>query len=295
MDQQIIDLYDRYTHGGIDRRQFIDWVTGLVGGAAGAGAVLALLESNRAQAAVIAEADPRLVVETVTLTSEAADADQNQGVDRIAGYLAKPADGRAHPAVIVIHENRGLNPHIKDVARRFALEGFTVLAPDYLSRAGGTPADEDAARALIGKLTAAEVVVRSRQALTALTDRTDTTGRVGAVGFCWGGGMVNRLAAAEPRLAAAVAYYGPQPPIAEVAGITAPLLLHYAGLDQRINAGIADFEAALKQAGKSYQLYLYEGVNHAFNNDTSAARYDQAAADLAWARTVAFLKQYLGS
>jgi carboxymethylenebutenolidase len=199
------------------------------------------------------------------------------------------------PGVIVIHENRGLNPHIKDVTRRMALEGFLAFAPDYLSLSGGTPSDEDQARDMIGKLTVDDTLTVSEAAVAFLATRPDSTGKVGAVGFCWGGGQVNQLAVAEPKLAAAVAYYGRQPAADQVPNIQAAMLLHYAGLDEGINKGIADYEKALKASAKTYELYMYEGVNHAFNNDTNAARYNKEAADLAWGRTVAFLKKYTAS
>jgi carboxymethylenebutenolidase len=211
----------------------------------------------------------------------------------INGYLTKPAAGGTFPAVIVIHENRGLNAHIKDVARRFAVEGFLAFAPDLLSPLGGTPADADKARDMIGTLKAPDVVGWLQGVATALRARPDVGGKVGAVGFCWGGGMVNALAVAEPTLNAGVAYYGKQPDAAQVPAIQAPLMLHYAGLDERIDAGIPAYEAALKANAKTYELFLYPGVNHAFNNDTSAERYNKAAADLAWQRSIGFLKKYL--
>jgi carboxymethylenebutenolidase len=199
------------------------------------------------------------------------------------------------PAVIVIHENRGLNAHIRDVARRLAVEGFLALAPDMLSGAGGTPADEDRAREMIGALDAGATLAGLAAAVPFLLAHAESNGKVGAVGFCWGGGMANQLAAAGTPLVAAVAYYGRQLPAADVPKVSAALLLHYAGLDQRINAGIAEYETALKANGKPYELHLYEGANHAFNNDTNAARYDKAAAELAWGRTMAFLRKHLGA
>jgi carboxymethylenebutenolidase len=196
--------------------------------------------------------------------------------------------------VLVIHENRGLNEHIRDVARRVAVAGYTALAPDFLSVSGGTPADEDAARAAIGKL---DVVATVQQGVETLAHLATVAGRkaVGAVGFCWGGGMVNRLAiAAGDGLAAGVSYYGPVPgDLMQVARIRAAMLLHYAGLDERINAGIPGYDAALKAAKVRHEIQTYPGVNHAFNNDTSAARYDKAAAELAWARTLGWFKANL--
>jgi carboxymethylenebutenolidase len=211
----------------------------------------------------------------------------------IKGYLAMPTQSEKFPAVIVIHENRGLNAHIKDVARRMAVDGFLAFAPDYLAAMGGTPEDADKARDMIGELKPEDAVATSRGALAALKKHPRGNGKVGAVGFCWGGGQVNALAVADPELAAGVAYYGRQSPAAEVPKIAAPLLLHYAGNDERINAGIAEYEKALKDAGKPYELHMYDGAEHAFNNDANAARYNKQAADLAWERTIAFLKKHV--
>ena len=284
MDQRIIDLFDRYTHGGMSRRAFLDRLATVAGGAAAATALLPLLENNYAQAQTVAETDPRISTETVEIP----------GVPGLKGYLARPRSGGKHAGVIVIHENRGLNPHIRDVTRRTATDGFLALGVDYLSPMGGTPENEDQAREMIGKLKPEDVIASGRAALAYLEGRPDSTGRVGAVGFCWGGGAVGDLAAAEPKLDAGVAYYGRQPSADKVGNIQAPLLLHYASLDERINAGIPAFEAALKAAGKAHEIHLYEGANHAFNNDTNAARYDKAAADLAWRRTIAFFRKHLG-
>jgi carboxymethylenebutenolidase len=258
----------------------------MAGGAAAAAALLGVLQHDYARAAVIAEDDPRLASETVTY--EAAGA-------RVSGYLARLKGGGKRPAVIVIHENRGLNPHIKDVTRRLAIDGFLALGVDALSPLGGTPADEDKAREMIGALNRDETLARYAAAVPFMATRPESSGKVGTVGFCWGGGMANRLAAAGTPLAAAVAYYGMTLPPEEVPKITAPLLLHYAGLDERINAGVPAFEEALRKNGKVYELHVYPGANHAFNNDTNAARYDKEAADLAWGRTIAFLKKYLSS
>jgi carboxymethylenebutenolidase len=284
MDQKIINLFDEYTHGGMNRRSFLDRLATLAGGAAAANALLPLLENNYAQAQVVAESDPRIVTETF----------QVPGVQGLTGYLVRPKAGGKHPAVLVIHENRGLNPHIKDVTRRVATEGFVALGLDYLSPIGGTPADEDKARDMIGTLKAPDIVASGRAAVAALASHANSTGKVGAVGFCWGGAAVNNLAVAEPNLAAGVAYYGRQPAADQVVGIKAPLMLHYAGLDEGINKGIPDYEAALKKAAKTYEIHMYEGANHAFNNDTNAARYKKDAADLAWGRTIAFFKKNLG-
>ena len=286
LDQRSIDLFDQFTHGGMSRRDFMDRLAKLAGGAAAAAGLLSLLQNNYAEAGIAPEDDARLVTETVTY---------EVGGAAMSGYLVRLKGGGKRPAVIVIHENRGLNPHMRDVARRMALEGFLAFAPDALSPLGGTPADEDKARDMIGTLDADVTVARLAGAVPFLAAHPGCTGKVGAVGFCWGGGMVNRLAAAGTSLAAGVPYYGRQLPAAEVPKITAPLLLHYAGLDERINAGIKEYAAALKASGKTYEIHIYDGVNHAFNNDTNAARYDKAAADLAWGRTVAFLHRYLGT
>lgn len=285
MDQRIIDLYDDFTHGALTRRAFLDRLATLAGGAVAASALLPLLQNNYALAQTVPEADPRITTETLAVP----------GVQGLNGYLVKPKAGGKCPAVIVIHENRGLNPHIKDVTRRLATDGFVALGVDYLSPMGGTPADEDKARDMIGTLKAPDAVTSSRAALAALKGHPDVTGKVGAVGFCWGGGQVNALAVADPTLDAGVAYYGRQAPADAVASIKAPLLLHYAENDAGINPGIAAYEAALKAAGKTYELHMYPGAQHAFNNDTNAARYNKEAADLAWGRTLAFFRKNLGA
>ncbi len=281
MDQKYIDLFDRFTHGTMSRRDFLERLGQLAGSTVSASALLGALENNYANATMVPEEHPRLrsgfqVIDT-----------------NVAGYLSVPLGGDVQPAVIVIHENRGLNPHIKDVTRRMALEGFVAFAPDYLFALGGTPDDAGKARDMIGTLKPADILAVQRALLAVNKFPTNKKNRTGAMGFCWGGGQVNRLAVADPLLKAGVAYYGAQPAAEEVPKITAPLLLHYAGLDERINAGIPAFEGALKANNKTYELHIYEGVNHAFNNDTNEARYNKEAADLAWSRTVAFLKKYL--
>ncbi len=268
MDQKIITLFDTYTHGGMSRRAFLDRLTLAAGSAAAATALLPILENNYAHAAMVPENDPRLVLT------------EGELAPGIKGLLAIPKDATGKlPAVLVIHENRGLNPHIKDVTRRMALEGFVAFGADYLAPLGGTPVDEEKGKEMIGTLKPDDVVAYSQAAIKALIAHPQGTGKAGAMGFCWGGGAVNSLAVVDPTLAAGVAYYGRQAPAADVAKITAPLMLHYASLDERINAGIAEYEAALKAAGKSYELHMYDGVNHAFNNDTNAARYNKEAAD----------------
>jgi carboxymethylenebutenolidase len=286
LDQRIINLYDHFTHGGMSRRAFFDELAKLAGSTAAATALLPILQNDYARAAVVPDNDPRLVSERVSF-------DTPKG--KVGGYLTRLAAKGRRPAVLVIHENRGLNPHLEDVARRLALEGFLAFAIDLLSLVGGTPRNEDEARALHPKLNIDDAVAALVGAVEFLKQNPESTGKVGAVGFCFGGGMVNRLAVASPGLDAGVAYYGPQPPAAQVPNIRAPLLLHYAGNDANINAGIPAYEAALKASNKNYTIYVYPGVQHAFNNDTGAARYNKEAADLAWGRTLAFLKQTLGA
>jgi carboxymethylenebutenolidase len=284
MDQRIIDLYDDFTHGGMNRRAFLDRLAEIAGSGAAALALLPLLQNDYARAATVPADDPRLAIDIVSYDA--------QGT-RISGYLARLKSKGKRPAVIVIHENRGLNPHIQDIARRLALEGFLAYAVDMLSPLGGTPTDEDKGRDMIATLDAGETARRIAAAVPFLAGHAESTGKVGAVGFCWGGGMVNRIAVLAPDLKAGVAYYGAQVPADQVKAIHAALLLHYAGLDQRINAGIAAYEAALKAAGKQFSVYIYPDVNHAFNNDTGD-RYNKRAADLAWTRTIAFFNEQLG-
>ncbi|MDH3230109.1 MAG: dienelactone hydrolase family protein [Alphaproteobacteria bacterium] len=283
--QEMVLLYDEYTHVTLDRRRFMDRMTKLAGSTAAAAAIVPLLEANYAHAAMVAADDSRLKTETVTIPGAEAG---------LTGYLAIPANAAGKlPGVVVIHENRGLNPHIQDVARRAALEGFVALAPDFLSPVGGTPDDQDKARDMIRALDGAATVNNAVAAAAFLDAHAASTGKTGAVGFCWGGGMVNQLAVHSAQLDAGVAFYGRQPDSADVPKIRARMLLHYAGLDERINKGIADYEAALKAAGVDYTVYMYDNVNHAFHNDTSETRYDAAAAKLAWSRTIAFFKEAL--
>lgn len=283
MDPRCIRLYDAYTHTPLPRREFLARLTSLVGSAAAAAALLPLLE-GRARADVVPPDDPRL--ETSRVGFPGANGE-------LRGYLARPLGEGPWPCVLVIHENRGLNAHIEDVSRRLALAGFVALAPDALSGSGGTPADQDEARALIRALEPDAALADYGAAARFLAEREDGNGKVGCVGFCWGGGMSNRLAATGG-VAAAVVYYGRAAPLEEVPAIACPLLLHHAGLDERINGGLPAFEAALKEHSKPYTLHLYEGVNHAFNNDTNEARYDAEAAALAWSRTLDFFKSTLG-
>jgi len=286
MDQRIIDLYDDFTHGGMNRRAFLDRLAALAGSTAAATTLLTVLQNNYAQAQTIPENDPRITAETVDIP----------GAQGLKGYLVKPKDAAGKlPTVIVVHENRGLNPHIKDVTRRMAAEGFIALGLDYLSPMGGTPADEDKGRDMIGQLKGPDMIAYGKAAVAYLKTRPDSNGKVGAIGFCWGGGAVNTLAVNEPNLNAGVAYYGGQPKAEDVPKINAAMMMHYGSLDERINAGIPAYEGALKQAGKTYEIYVYEGANHAFNNDTGGPRYNKAAADLAYSRTLAFFKDNLGA
>ncbi|MEO9168300.1 MAG: dienelactone hydrolase family protein [Aestuariivirga sp.] len=281
MDQKFINLFDIYTHGGMKRREFLEKLKVLAGTAVLA-PILAQLENSYAYADTIKPDDPRLTTKEIEILPD------------INGYLAMPKDAKGPlGGVMVIHENRGLNPHIKDIVRRVALEGYVAFGTDYLSMQGGTPADEDKARDMIGTLKPEDINATSFDVRDALSSYKGVNGKVGALGFCWGGGFVNSLAVADPKLNVGVAYYGMQPAAADVAKIQAPLMLHYAGLDTRTNAGIPAFEAALKAAHKTYEMYIYEGANHAFNNDTNAARYDKAAADLAWGRSMGWFKKYL--
>lgn len=285
MDQRIIELYDNFTHGIINRRDFMDRLTTIAGSSAAAIAILPMLQNDYARAAIVPADDARLAIDTVSYDA---------GATKISGTLARPKSKGKRPAVIVIHENRGLNPHIKDVTRRIALEGFLAFGVDILSPLGGTPGDEDKGREMIGTLKPDEAAQQIAAAVPFLARHAESTGNVGAIGFCWGGGMVNRIAALSPELKAGVAYYGAQGAAAQVPNIQAPLLLHYAGLDSRINAGIPAYEAALKAANKRHTIHIYPDVNHAFNNDTSD-RYNKAAADLAWSRTIAFFSESLGA
>lgn len=286
MDQKIINLYDRFTHGGMNRRELLDRLAELAGSTAAAVALLPLLQNDYARAAIVADNDPRLASGRVAYESPKG---------RINGYLVRANAKGRRPVVLVIHENRGLNPHLEDVARRFAVEGYLAYAVDLLSLVGGTPASEDAARELHPKLNQDDAVAALVAAVSFLKSHPESTGKVGAVGYCFGGLMVNRLAASTGALDAGVAYYGRQIPAAQVPDIKAPLLLHYAENDDGVNAGIAAYEAALKANDKKHTLHVYPGTQHAFNNDTGAARYNKAAADLAWGRTLAFFAEHLGA
>jgi carboxymethylenebutenolidase len=285
MRQEIIRLYDDYTHERVGRRVFMDRLAVMAGGTAAASALLPMLKNNYAKAAIVAPDDDRVQTEEVTFEG---------ATGEVSGYLARPADtDEARPGVVVIHENRGLNPHTEDVARRLALEGFVALAPDFLSPEGGTPEDEDQAREMIGQLDQQQTTQNALAAVDFLASHEASTGKVGVIGFCWGGALANQVAVHSADVAAVVPYYGRQPSAEDAAKIEAPLLLQYAGLDERINAGIEEYEQALQAANVDYTIHIYEGANHAFNNDTSETRYDPEAAELAWSRTIEFFREHL--
>ena len=280
--QAMIEAYDEYTHLTLDRRGFMEKLSKLAGSGAAAAAIAPLLAANSAQAAIVAPDDRRVAASDVRFLGAT-------GV--MGGYLAIPVFATARvPGIIVVHENRGLNEHIRDIARRLALAGYAALAVDFLSPLGGTPTDEDTAREMVSELKQPETVANAVAARAWLAGHPRATDRVAAIGFCWGGGLVNDLAVADPDLRAGIVYYGRQPETAEVPKIKAAMLLHYAGLDERINAGLQEYRSALLSNDKVFAIHVYPRVNHAFNNDTSAARYNKQAADLAWTRTLAFLK-----
>jgi carboxymethylenebutenolidase len=281
--QQAIDLYDRFTHEGMERRTFMAEMARLAGSAAAAELLIAGIAASPASAAIVAADDKRLTTRTQALPGG------------YQAYVAEPRTRSLKAPVLVIHENRGLNDHIRDIARRLAVAGFRAVAPDMLSLSGGTPANEDAARDAIGRLDLAKSVNDAVAFVDELA-KSSRGGKVGAVGFCWGGGFVNRLAvAAGGKLATAIPYYGPAPDPDEAPKVEAAMEFHNAGLDTRVNATSFPWITALRGAGKTVKFFLYDGANHAFNNDTSAERYDKPAADLAWKRTLAFFKAHLGA
>jgi carboxymethylenebutenolidase len=284
MDQKIIDLYDEYVHGLVDRREFLKKLSILAGGTAAANALLPFLENSYAKAEVVPKNDPRLNTDDIKYPGATGDVRAN---------FAKPKGDEKLPGVIVIHENRGLVPHIEDVTRRVALEGFLAVAPDALSPLGGTPEDPDKAPSMIQALDNQSNIRNFLAAVRYLMTHPASTGKVGVVGFCWGGGIANQLAVNSPELIAVVPFYGRQPAPEDVPKIKASLLLHYAGLDEGINRGIPAYEAALKKASTDYRLYMYEGAKHGFFNDTNAERYNKEAAQLAWERTISFFKEKL--
>ena len=282
MDQRIINLYDEYTHAPLSRAVFLKRLAALAGGTTAALAMMKKLELNYAKAQTVSEDD--LFTERINY----------DGVkSSMQAYIARPKKEEKYAAVMVIHENRGLNAHIEDVARRVANAGYLAIAPNAHSPLGGTPADEDEARELFTKLNAEDNLPNFLKGFDYVQTRNDYNGKNGCVGFCWGGAMANNLAVSLPTLNAAVSYYGRQPAIEDVPKIKSAIQLHYGGLDERINAGIPSYEKALKENNIPFELYIYEGANHAFHNNTSKARYDEAAAKLSWERTLAFFKKYL--
>ena len=284
-DPEVLKLFDGYVHGRVSRRDFLSRASRYAAGGTTAAALLAQLSPSFA-APLVAPADARLKTRYVDFPSP-------QGYGKVHGYLAEPAHAKGKlPTILVVHENRGLNPHIEDVTRRVALDGYVAFAPDALTPLGGYPGDEDKARELFPRLDQARTRADFIAAFHALAALPQGTGKVGVVGFCYGGGIANYLATQLPDLAAAVPFYGMQPPAADVARIRAPLLIHDAGKDERILAGWPAYEAALKANRVDYQHFVYPGVEHGFNNDTTP-RYDEAAATLAWGRTMAFFKAKL--
>jgi carboxymethylenebutenolidase len=282
--QQAIELYDRFTHEGMDRRDFFARMTLIAGSAAAASGLIASIAASPAAATIVPADDPRLTTRVMTFDDPAG----------YKAYVAEPRTRSLKATVLVVHENRGLNDHIRDVARRVALEGYRAVAPDFLSLSGGTPANEDAARDAIGKLDLAKTVADAVKMLDTLS-KSSRGGKVGAVGFCWGGAFIDRLAvAAGDKLDAGVSYYGPAPDPSEAVKVQAPLLIHHAGTDARVAQTLFPFVTALRAAGKTVTFQVYDGAYHAFNNDTSAERYNKEAAELAWKRTIRFFKRHLG-
>jgi carboxymethylenebutenolidase len=285
--QELLNLFDRYVHGEIGRRDFLDGAKRFAVGGLTAAAILESLRPNYAWAEQVPKEDKRIKTERVTVASP-------EGNENIRGYLARPAQGAGKwPGVLVVHENRGLNPYIEDVARRLAVDNFLAFAPDGLTSVGGYPGDDEKGGELFRKVDREKMTQDFVAAAKWLQGRPDCTSKIGVVGFCFGGGIANTLAVRlGSDLSAAVPFYGGQPPAADVAKIKSPLLLHYAGLDQRVNAGWPAYETALKANHVSYQEYVYENVNHGFHNDTTP-RYDEAAAKLAWKRTIDFFNKNL--
>src|SRR5665213_97392 len=283
--QELIDLFNGYVHGGVSRRQFLRRAEKFAVGGVTAAALFQMLRPNYAWALQVPPEDKRIKSETVSVPSP-------QGNGSIKGYFVRPATADKLPAIIVIHENRGLNPYIEDVARRLAVANFVAFAPDGLTSLGGYPGDEEKALALFPKVDAGKMFEDFVASYNWLKARPECNGKMGAVGFCFGGTTVNKLAVRLPDLAAAVPFYGGQPSAEDTAKIKAPLLIHYASLDTRITSGWPAWEEALKANHITYTAYIYEGANHGFHNDTTP-RYDEAAAKLAWQRTIDFFNKYL--
>ena len=287
-DQELLNLFDQYVHGDIDRRGFLDRAAKFAVAGMSAGMLLDALSPRFAAAQQVARDDKRLRTQWL-------DYDSPQGTGKVKAYLARPEAVTAKlPGVLVVHENRGLNPHIEDITRRLALENFVAFAPDALTPLGGYPGDEDKAREAFAKLDQAKTREDFVAAAAVLKSRPECTGKIGVVGFCYGGAISNMLATRIPDLAAAVPFYGTQPAAADVPKIKAPLLIHYADNDDRVNQGWPAYEAALKASNVAYAMHRYPGTQHGFNNDTTP-RYDRAAATMAWQRTVEFLNKHLRS
>jgi len=282
MDQHIINLYDEYTHKPLSRNEFMKRLVALTGSVAAANAILPLIEINPVHAAMTS--DEHLFTETIHYPGV-------QG--EMQAYVARPLAVKKYPVVIVIHENRGLNKHIEDVTRRAAQAGFLAIAPNALAPLGGAPENEDEARQKFTQLKQEDSIQNFIRVVDYISTRKDATDKIGCVGFCWGGAMANTLAVSIPSLKAAVAFYGRPPETKDVPNIKAAVQLHYASLDERVNAGIAVYEVALKENKVRYELYMYEQVNHAFHNDTAPTRYNEAAAKLAWKRTIEFFNMHL--
>ena len=284
-DQELLDLYDSYAHGLIERREFLSKAGKFTVGGITATALLSALSPDYALASQVAEDDPRIKGEAIEYASP-------QGHGTIKGLFVQPAAGGSRGSVVVVHENRGLNPYIADVARRGAVAGFSALAPDGLTPLGGYPGTDDEGKAMQRTLDKGKLLADFIAAFDHLKADVNSNGKIGAVGFCYGGGVCNAMAVLRPELAASVPFYGRQPKAADVPAIKAPLLLHYAGLDKRINAGWPDYETALKAHGKAHTAHFYDNTNHGFHNDTTP-RYDMAAAELAWSRTIDFFNANL--
>lgn len=287
-EQEVLILFDAYVHGDLDRRGFLDRAAKFAKGGVTAAAMLAALQPDFVMGQVVPKNDARLKTEMVTIKSP-------DGYGEIKAYVAKPASAAANaklPSLLVVHENRGLNPHIEDITRRLALDGYLVMAPDALTSQGGYPGDEDKARTMFGTLD--QILIRKDflASYAALKSRADSNGRVGVTGFCYGGGMAHYLATQLPDLLASVPFYGNHPPVEDAAKVKAPLQIHFAAIDERINAGWPPYEAALKAAGARYEAHTYPGTQHGFNNDTTA-RFDKDAAALAWSRTQAFFARHV--
>ncbi|HUF44747.1 MAG TPA: YghX family hydrolase [Aestuariivirgaceae bacterium] len=282
---ELLELYDFYAHGRITRREFLDQAARFAVAGVTAVGLLNMLKPDYALAQQVSVTDPDIVADYVVYPSP-------NGHGEVTGYLVKPAGQGPFPAVVVVHENRGLNPYIEDVARRLGKAGFMALAPDGLSSVGGYPGNDDRGRELQSQIDPEKLLNDFFAGFEHLLGHAESTGKVGCVGFCYGGGVCNAMAVAYPELAASAPFYGRQPEAADVARIEAPLLIHYGELDERVNAGWPQYEAALKQHGKRYTVHFYQGANHGFHNNTTP-RYDEAAAQLAWDRTIVFFNEHL--